>query len=506
VTEVDARVRTDWSQARQRFGPALPVGDLDQYDELVLDLIRHSDQMPRPADEWNLERYAERLWIGARTGSVLAEHLGHDTETLAAVSALPWFDRTLTASHLPLMSELGPLTWPRALVLAMVPSGERYTGQDEPGERARLLRALAALPPLLRAATMQERHLASQTRHLSRRAAASHSARPLDAAELRSLSDGIPPELLPPPGSPPSRPPEPDIAPVGSPDEAVSLVRRHEGDRINGFHMTVRGGVPGYLVDSHELFYAVRWDVPSEAIQPAGPGVGSPGDTADRLPFTHPVWIIDRTTGHLDVRDLSARLDRHVADARNLPLPPGWRPARRGLPGSLEHHLTALLPAPRPDLVTAVVEHYTATLATDDWPDVVHAYAVATDTVTQLRDTGFHHPDIVTAALLVARATTPDHHLVAPTASLWHTPAGQLARHLTATLDDAYPSTDPTTALALAPPHVRALALAHTYARARLEKHLLGVIPTARDNQLRQLTTINRDLPEPLWYPYPPVG
>src|SRR5581483_6413717 len=171
-------------------------------------------------------------------------------------------------------------------------------------------------------------------------------------AELALLVPGVPAPLLPPPG-PPAAPVPPGPPPVGSPAEAIALVREHLHVPFGAYRMAVAGDPP-FTVDSRELVYQVRWDVPAEEIKTVGPPLSYPGDPV-RAPYREPGWLVDRVSREVHPVDLSSgALDWYVAPRRTYPLPPGWRPAPRP---SLADGFAAALPPASPVTGEAVARY-----------------------------------------------------------------------------------------------------------------------------------------------------
>jgi hypothetical protein len=330
------------------------------------------------------------------------------------------------------------------------------------GDRSGYLRHLATLPPLLRATVLLERRFAAGTPEVAR--LAFPTARPFDQAELAMLGAGVPAPLLPPPG-PPGPPPAPAPPPVGSPDEAIALVRENLDQPFGGYRLVVDGD-PGFLVTGQELVYQVRWDAPPSAIRPLGPALTYPGDP-EPVAYQEPGWLVDRASREVHPCDLSiGALAGYVGPRRTYPLPPGWRPdARPALPDGL----AALVPPP---VAGEAVARYAARLAGPDWPDFLVAVRVAGYTIQALAEAG---PEVAVAAALAARGPGPDDTLVAADSPLWQTAAGALARAVDSAAVPAEGA-------------VRALAVANARARAAVEQEQFGTVSQARLDELGALT------------------
>src|SRR5690606_3732999 len=205
------------------------------------------------------------------------------------------------------------------------------------------------------------------------------------------LAAGVPVDLLPypvpPPTSPPAVPP-----PLGSPADAIALVRQHQAMPFGSHRVWVDGDL-GFVVEARELVYQVRWDVSPDQIHRLGPAPTRPGDR-ENVVLRDPGWLVDRVTGQVTTVDLSTRdLQERVRAWRIFPLPPGWRPGPRPpLPQGPASELAAMLPAPlfaaMEPAVRQATARYTALLATDDWPDFVVTWWVAAHTVGLLTATG----------------------------------------------------------------------------------------------------------------------
>ncbi|MEN3307399.1 MAG: hypothetical protein V7603_3601, partial [Micromonosporaceae bacterium] len=281
-----------------------------------------------------------------------------------------------------------------------------------------------------------------------------------------------PPAAAPVPPAPPAPPP------VGSPAEAVALVRENLHQPFGGHRLAVDGD-PGFLVTGRELVYQVRWDAPPEAIRPLGPTMSYPGDPAP-VAYREPGWLVDRATREVHPVDLSiGALAGYVGPRRAYPLPPGWRPdARPALPDGFAAQVATLAP----QVVPEATARYTARLAGPDWPDLLVALRVAGYTIQALAEAGLGGPELATAATLLARGPGPNDALVDPGSPRWQTPAGELARAVGA---GTTPTADATT---------RALALASARARALVEYEQFGSTPQARQDELAALGPLATDL------------
>jgi hypothetical protein len=483
VTTADPALAQAWAKAGRKLRKAVPRGDRDRLDALVLDLVGVATSGQPP---WPPERDAGLLRIGVATATELAKECA-DTEMLAAAVVLPWYDDALLGQRAPLAARGQPIDWAGAMVLAMVPAGSRFRPSTTDPPAGPYLRQLAALPPLLRGVVLTERALAA--------AAASGTdvpvfgaVRPFDAAALALLAPGVPRRLLPPGGGPPGPPAEPPPEPVGSPAEAIALVRR-QPTKFGAYHMAVDGD-PKFVVDSAELVYQVRWDAPPEAIRTVGPPAPNPGDrTNDR--YRLPGWIVDRVSRDVHAYDLSSPWLRwYPATRRHYPLPPGWRPEGRP---PVPDGLAASAPPPVHAAATPVLHEATARyatlLATETWPDFLVAWRVGLETVRLL---GPADPESVTAALLAAQGTAPADTLVGEESDLWRTPAGELARAARPHPDETDgPGAERRAArLAGAPAPARALVVANAQARLTVEGELFGVVPQARRDEMSILSTL----------------
>jgi hypothetical protein len=508
VTGVDGQLASDWSRARRRLIKAVRRADRDRFDALVTGLLELAAGGQPPADPVATQRRQGLLRVGVGTASALARLACDDLELLAAGAVLPWFDDALLGSRARLMAAPGPPGWTAAMLLAMAPVGARSMRAAGSGDRSGYLRQLAALPPLLRAAVMQERHLAAGVPEVGRLAFA--SARPFGQAELATLVPGIPAQLVPPaaaPAGPPGPPGAPlvlAVPPVGSPAEAVALVREHLHQPFGGYRL-VADGDPGFLTDAQELVYQVRWNARAEAIRPLGPPVSNPGDP-EPVRYREPGWLVDRVSREVHPVDLSiGELAAYVSARRVFPLPPGWRPgARPPLPTGLAEQVAALFPEPMPGapgtIPDEVAARYSARLATGGWPDYLVAWRVAGQTVAVLAEAGLAGPEVLTATVLAARGPAAGDTLLDPGSPHWRTPAGELARAARPADDelDGPGAARRAHRISTATPSARALAIANARARGLVERELFGVTPQARRDELAALADISRDLPAPL--------
>ncbi|MFD0820051.1 hypothetical protein ACFQ0D_17470, partial [Micromonospora zhanjiangensis] len=420
----DAALVRSWNDVRRKVVKHLPRGEREHLDALVMGLIAPARQSVG-AEEFDRVDRTDRVTIGAETAAVLAKQGVTDLEVLAAAIALPWYDSDL-AGNRNLLESVRPLTWPAAMTLAMTRPLSRTSGHP-PWRRTAYVHQLRTLPPVLRAAAVVVRDVAAA---LSRRSPYSHvaQARPFDLTEIASLEQPVPPSNRA-PGQPlASMPP-----PVGSPREAVDLVRARPSERFDAYYMEVPSlGVnrPEYVAEARGLVYLVRWDVPPEEIQAVGPPVNYPGDTGYRQPYKEPGWLVDRITREVRTVDLRWL---HVSRLWATPLPPGWRPSGRpAIADGLAADLAMVLPAPLCAALEPVMREVTARyghlLATDTWPDLIVAWQIARHTVWLLTATGCADPELLTAALLTARGTAPADTLVDDDSDLWRTPAGAHAR------------------------------------------------------------------------------
>ncbi len=452
----------DWTRARKKLGKAIRRGDRDRYDRMVLGLLALATR-GQPAGPQDAEHRRGLLRVGVATATALARHAADDLDLLAVAATLPWFDETLLGSRSPVLS--GPPEATRFLLLALAPPGARSMREAASGDRSGYLRQLAALPPLPRAAALLTRYHAAGVPEVARLAFA--AARPFDAAELAVLAAGLPADLLPPPG-PPGPPPGPPTPPVGSAAEAVSLVRSDE--QTFGGYRLLPDGDPGYLVDGQELVYRVRWDAPADAVRSVAPPVAYPGDP-EPIRYREPGWIVDRVTREVHPVDLAlGEPAGYVGPRRAYPLPP------------------AALDLP-PAIAAEATERYRARLTGPDWPDFLVAYRIGDRTVRALMAAGRTEPDVLLAALLLARGPAAGDTLVDPGAPAWATPAGDLARAADpGPVDpDGAAAAERAARLADAAPEVRALAVANAQARALVETELFGTRPLARDQELLAL-------------------
>lgn len=479
VTTADPALAAGWAKVGRKVRKAVPRGERDRLDALVVYLIgvARSGQPP-----WPPERDRALLDIGVATAAALAKECA-DPELIAAAVALPWYDDALLGQRAPLIARAEPVDWPAAMVLAMAPAATRYRVSAADPPAWPYVRQVAALPPLLRGVVLMERALAAAAS--GRGAALLGAVRPFDDAALAVLAPEVPRRLLPPAG-PPGQPVAPP-PPVGSPAEAIALVRG-EQPRFGSYTMAV-DGTPKYIVDSAELVYQVRWDAPPEAIRTVGPPAPNPGDQANTR-YREPGWIVDRVSREVYAFDLASPwLAWYPSTRRVFPLPPGWRPeGRPPVPDGLA------ATAPPPVLAAAPVlreatARYASLLTTELWPDFLVAWRVGLETVRALAATD---PDTVTAALLAARGTAPRDTLVDDGSELWRTPAGELARA-------ARPADDETDGpgaerrarrLAGESEQVRALALANAQARLAVEGQIFGVVPQARHDEVAALSTM----------------
>ncbi|MFC7547924.1 hypothetical protein [Plantactinospora sp. GCM10030261] len=493
-----------WAGVRAGVVEAVPRTERDRFEETVLDLLS-STPAGQPTAPWYAEPGGIRdphetfLGIGVAAATRLATHAPTDPEFLASVVALPWFDPALLGSRAPLAARPAPLTWPAAMVLAMVPaSGRRYDSTVEDGEIP-YLRHLAALPPLLRAAVIIERHLAGEiSRDLVRRPFA---VRAFDKRQVATLAAGIPADLLP--AAPPvaGAPPPPPPPPIGSPPEAIALLARDRFPRFGSYRMSVDGD-PGYVVRARELVYVVRWDVPPEKIHRHEPPISVPGDR-QAVAYREPGWIVDRAGRTVDAVDLwLSPVDSHIDSCRLYPLPPGWRLGMRPPIGDgLALDIGELIPPPaRPRLAAVldeVTRRYAGTLRTERWPDHLVAWRVARHAVWTLAGTGYDDAPVLGAALLTARGMAPGDTLVDEASGLWRSESGTIARAARAAEDEQYGAgvTRRVARLAGAPVAVRAVAIADARARASVETDLFGSTPQARRDELSALATVADDLP-----------
>ncbi|GFJ91841.1 hypothetical protein Prum_054830 [Phytohabitans rumicis] len=107
---------------------------------------------------------------------------------------------------------------------------------------------------------------------------------------------------------------------MGTPIEAVDLVRKQVNEPFGSYQMTVDGD-PGFAVDALELVYRVRWDVPPEEIRPVGRPTVNPGDT-EAVRYDAPGWIVDRVTRDVYPFDLAGpTVESFVGARRVYPLP-----------------------------------------------------------------------------------------------------------------------------------------------------------------------------------------
>jgi hypothetical protein len=480
------------------------------------------------------DEHHDLLRVGAQTAAALARYAPADPDLLAAAVALPWYDAELRGIRGQLYYRV-ELDWPAAMVLAMVPPKGR--GDDHAAERHRYRRQLAGLPPLLRAAVLIERHLASGIPTLIRESWG--ALRPFDRAELAELAAGIPGPLLPPPGPPaprpgpaptrpraadrwwqPPLPPDPGLSlldgPVGSPAEAIRLVGQRLNDLFAGYLLRPGGDPgyrvggptdPGFLVDGAELVYTVRWNAPPETLRPIAPQYSNPGD-GPRAPFREPGWIVDRVTREVTAVDLAFQsADSCAADRRLYPLPPGWLPTGRqpfpdGFAGVLAWLLTGpaaaephrfaaagFEPATLAAALSEATARYAGRLATPSWPDLLVALRVAERTAGALRGAGVTEPAALIGAVLAARGPAASDTLLDEASPLWRTAAGDLARPDGGDLDGAGAAAR-AARLRAAAPAVRALVLANARARYGMETELFGSTPRARRDELAALEVL----------------
>ncbi|GAA4707056.1 hypothetical protein [Phytohabitans rumicis] len=437
-----------WAKAGRKLTKAVSRSDRDRFGGLVLDLIGRA-RFGQPA--WS-PRHQRLLDIGVGTATALAKEAPPDPELLAAAVALPWYDGALLSARAALIDLARPIGWAEAMVLAMAPAGARSMALAQ----SAYLRQLAALPPLLRAVVILERDQAAAGPPMG-------PSQPFDDNALALLAPGIPRKLLPPGGRPPGPTLAPPPPPVGTPIEAVDLVRKQVNEPFGSYQMTVDGD-PGFAVDALELVYRVRWDVPPEEIRPVGRPTVNPGDT-EAVRYDAPGWIVDRVTRDVYPFDLAGpTVESFVGARRVYPLPPGWLlEGRRPIPDGL----ATLVPAPAQAALAPAIQEatarYAALLATETWPDFLMAWQVGTETVRLLLAGGFTDPELLTRAL--SARPEPD-----------ETDGSGAARRASRLAD--------------APAPERALAVANAQARATIETHLFGVLPQARRDELVALTPL----------------
>lgn len=469
-----------WGKHRRKLVKALHRSDRDRFDALVLDLLDLALYGQPPTAPW----HPTIMRIGVDTALTLAKESPPDPELLAAAVALPWFDNGLLGPRSPLSARGRPLDWTAAMVLAMAPAGLRSSDPDNDG----YVRQLAALPPLLRATAIIERAFAGAAQQGPGMPLG--PARAFTDAEVAALSIGIPPALLPPGGLPPGPPPAPLPPPVGSPAEAIELVRKHTHEPFGSYRMYVDGD-PGFVVTGTELVYEVRWDVPNSAILPIGGPITYPGDT-EIVRYDEPGWIVDRVTREVHAVDLAGTtLERYVSARRIFPLPPGWRiEARPPIPDGLVAMLPVSAVASLQPMLGEAIARYTAVLATESWPDYLIAWRIACETVNSLLTAGYGDPDTLTAAVLAAQGPAPSDLVVDQASALWHTPAGQYALAARPAPDetDGPGAARRATRLAVASAEVRAVAVANAEARLAVETALFGAPPAARFDELTALS------------------
>lgn len=468
-----------WGKHRRKLVKALHRSDRDRFDALVLDLLDLALHGQPPTAPW----HPTIMRIGVDTALTLAKEAPPDPELLAAAVALPWFDNGLLGPRSPLSARGRPLDWTAAMVLAMAPAGLRGEIENDG-----YLRQLAALPPLLRATAILERAFAG--------AAQQGPGMPLGPAlaftdaEVAALSTGIPPKLLPPGGLPPGPLPEPLPPPVGSPAEAIELVREHAKEPFGSYRLFVEGD-PGFLVTGTELVYQVRWDVPLDQIITIGGPISYPGDT-ETIRYDQPGWIVDRVTREVHPVDLAgSTLERYVSARRVFPLPPGWRIEGRGpIPEGLAAMLPVSAVATVQPMLGEAIARYTAALATEAWPDYLVAWRIACETVNSLLTAGYGDPDTLTAGLLAAQGPAPTDTVVGEASPLWHTLAGQYALAARPAPDetDGPGAARRAARLASASPEVRAIAVANAEARLTVETALFGIPPASREAELTALS------------------
>jgi hypothetical protein len=483
VTAADPALAQSWSKAGRKLRKAVSRGERDRFDALVLDLVGLARYGQPP---WPPEREEGLLRIGVSTAAALARESA-DPELLAAAVALPWYDGDLLGQRTPLVARGRPIDWAGAMVLAMVPpAGSRFRGSGGQWPTWPYLRQLAALPPVLRGVVLTERAYAGATA-AGPGVMLFGGVRPFDNEALALLAPGVPRGLLPPHGGPPV-PMGEQPAPVGTPAEAIELVRRQPA-KFGAYQMAM-DGPPKYVVESAELVYQVRWDAPPEQIRTLGPPAPNPGDQENVL-FREPGWIVDRVSREVQAVDLSTSWRWYPSSRRVFPLPPGWRPeGRPPVPDGLAATAPPQVHAAAGPALREATARYAALLATEEWPDFLVAWSVALETVRVL---GTADPDSVTAALLAAQGTAPADTLVDEASELWRTPAGELARAARPDPDE----TDGTGAarraarLADAPAPVRALVLANAQARLAVEGQLFGAVPQARRDELTALSTMS---------------
>jgi hypothetical protein len=496
VTAAGGQLAGDWTQARRKLGKAIRRADRDRYDSLVLGLLAVAQRGQLPADRLAAERHRGLLRVGVATATALVRYAPADLELLAAAAVLPWFDDALLGSRARLLSAAGPLDWTQAMVLAMVPAAARSMRAASSGDRSGYVHQLAALPPLLRAAVLLERQFAAGVPEVARLAFA--SAWPFDSTELAVLAPGLPADLLPPAGPPPAGLVGAPALPVGSPAEAVALVRENLSQPIGGYRLMVDGD-PAYRVDGRELVYQVRWDVPAGAIRQLGRPVSYPGDD-DPSPPREPGWLVDRVSREVHPVDLSiGELASYASARRVFPLPPGWQPdARPPLPDGFGAQLAALLPASvAASIVPEATVRYAGRLLAEDWPDYLVALRVAGYTAQALAGAGLSEPDLRTAAVLAAHGPGPGDTLLDEASAHWQTPAGELARAAVPAGDelDGPGAIRRAERLAGAPAPVRALVIANARGRGAVEQEQFGVLPLARREELSALATLTPGLP-----------
>jgi hypothetical protein len=498
ATTPDAALVQSWNEVRRKLVKRLPRGAREHLDALVLGLIAPARQRVR-ADEMDRVERADRLAIGVETAVTLAKGGITDLEVLAAAVALPWYSGNRGA-----LASVRPLTWPVAMILAMTRPHPRPGVNPVGRDRAAYLQQLLGLPPLLRALVIIQRDVAS-ARHNDSPYSRS-KALPFDQVEFSILAPGIPPKLLPRGKRPPGEPLQPPPPPIGSPREAVDLLKRARRElndwRFGSYRLSVPGD-PNYIVVPRELYYLVRWDVPAEEIHEVGPPVVDPGDMEPRPRYQLPGWRIDRVTHHLATQDL-AHVDDYPVDSyyRAVPLPPGWRPdGRPAIVDGPAADLATLLPAPLHAALEPVMREatarYRARLTTEAWPDFLVAWQTARHTVWLLANTGCTDPELLTAALLAARGTAPIDTLVEDSSGLWQTPAGAHARAARPG-DDETDTPEATTRahrLTAEPAPLRALVFANAWARRNAETELFGATPPARTRELNALSILVHDQP-----------
>src|SRR5882724_5368863 len=78
-----------WPKARSKLIKAIPRGERERFDTLVLGLLEKADRSPYQ------QRQAGLLKVGVGTATALARAGVADPELLAVAAVLPWFDGAL---------------------------------------------------------------------------------------------------------------------------------------------------------------------------------------------------------------------------------------------------------------------------------------------------------------------------------------------------------------------------------------------------------------------------